>query len=60
MPAPTTMLRSRIALNLLFRKTCCDSLLKSSGVRMIRKSFFTATRRYAREGVRREALPGIK
>jgi hypothetical protein len=27
---------------LLFQGTCCDSLLESSGVRMIRKSFFSA------------------
>jgi hypothetical protein len=29
-------------LNLLFQKTCCDTLLASPGVRMIRKSFFSA------------------
>ena len=35
-------LRSSIALNLLFQKNGCDSLLASSGVRMIRMSFFSA------------------
>jgi len=34
--------RSRIAGIFLFQKTCCDSLLASSGVRMIRISFFSA------------------
>ena len=29
-------------LNLLFQKTCCDSLLASSGVHMIRKFFLSA------------------